>query len=119
MGGCVRVLVDCRAGQRSRALATQPPAATQRRSTALALPTPCADAAGPPLTRPAGYRVYSLAGNTLSAGCSVSHSLKGCSSLNQRLVAVATDPSCVVRAFVLGDAKCSSTDEDALAFVQG
>ena len=70
-----------------------------------------------PTERPApGYRVYTLAGNTLNA-CAVDHPFKTCTSVNQRSVAVATDESCLVRVFVLGDSACSVGED--LAIVSG
>lgn len=68
--------------------------------------------------RPSGFRFYRLAGAALGACSDVSHPFNdpatGCDSLDQRVLAIQTDPTCLVRIYMLGDDKCSAARELAV-----
>lgn len=63
-----------------------------------------------PPSLPAGYQALTLAGaDALGAGaCGVPHPFANCSSLAQRGVALEVEDTCLVTAYVLGDASCSN-----------
>lgn len=66
----------------------------------------------------AGFRFYRLAGAALGACTDVAHPFNdpatGCESLDRRVLAVQTDPTCAVRIYVLGDPACSNAEELAV-----
>lgn len=78
-------------------------------------PLPCARLRSPlppappwPLA-PAGFRTYTLGDdNLLPASCNLDHGFKTCTGLNTKVLALEIDASCMVRAYVLGDAGCSN-----------
>lgn len=74
----------------------------------------------------AGYRVARLAGGGLGAGAcaAVAHPFNvatatsaACATMAQRVLAIETHPSCLVRIYVLGDPQCSV--EARLAALEG
>ncbi|PRW33060.1 hypothetical protein C2E21_7981 [Chlorella sorokiniana] len=62
-----------------------------------------------------GYRIYSA--DTDLAACSTLHPFSKCDSTQNKMIAFEIDGSCALRAFVLGDSKCSQMED--MAVVQG
>ncbi|KAL4434266.1 hypothetical protein ABPG75_000707 [Micractinium tetrahymenae] len=58
-----------------------------------------------------GFRFFRLAGDALGTCTDVAHPFNdpssGCDSMDRRVLALQTDPTCLVRIYVLGDDKCS------------
>lgn len=66
----------------------------------------------------AGFRYYRLESDMLSACSDVAHPFNdpttGCESLDRRVLAIQTDPTCLVRIYVLGDSQCSNARQLAV-----